>query len=293
MSSNRESSLYPVMSLLLGAGMWGVTWYPMRLLESNGLSGIWLALILYLAALVVSLPATAGAGGELIRKWRLFVPLALAGGWTNTAFVLAILDGNVMRVLLLFYLSPLWAVVLGWFMIGERVSRLSLATLLLAMAGALLLLWDPVSGMPWPRGFSDWLALSSGFAFALSNVLVRKDRAASLAAKSLSVWIGVAVLAAALILLFRIPVPAVSMAVGLGAIALGAIGILSMTVLVQYGVTHMPVHRSAVILLFELVTGAISQQLLTDEVMTATDWMGGALIVVAAYFSARAARNSG
>lgn len=285
MTSNRAS--YPVWSLLLGAGMWGVSWYPMRLLEGAGLSGIWLTLILYAAALLASLPWTWGATRELAREWRTLLPLALAGGWTNTAFVLAILDANVMRVLLLFYLSPVWAVILGWLLIGERISRLSFVTLALAMAGALMLLWDPISGVPWPQGFSDWLALSSGFAFALSNVLVRKARAASVAAKSFSIWLGVTVLTGAIILLFRIPVPIVSAAVALGAVALGAFGILVMTVLVQYGVTRMPVYRSAIILLFELVTGAISQQLLTDEMMTLVAWTGGALIVVAAYFSAR------
>lgn len=95
------------------------------------------------------------------------------------------------------------------------------------------------------------------------------------------------VLAYLLIALFRVPSPGVTFAITLSAIALGIFGILLMTVLVQYGVTHMPIHRSAVILLFELVTGAISQQLLTDEVMTATDWAGGLLIIIAAYISAR------
>jgi drug/metabolite transporter (DMT)-like permease len=40
-------------------------------------------------------------------------------------------------------------------------------------------------------------------------------------------------------------------------------------------------------LLFELVAGAVSQQLLSNEVMTLTEWLGGSLIVLAAYLSAR------
>lgn len=267
--------------------MWGVIWYPMRLLEARGLSGIWLALIIYFAALVASLPRTLRCVPEFPRHAGTLLPLALAGGWANIAFVLAILDGNVMRVLLLFYLSPVWAVLLGWIMLEERVSRLSLLTLVLAMCGAMMLLWDPTSGVPWPQSVADWLALSAGFAFALSNVLVRKGRAASIAAKALSVWIGVAGLAAVIIASYRVPVPNIAPAVFVAAAALGIFGILVMTILVQYGVTHMPVHRSAVILLFELVTGAISQQLLTEEVMTLIAWIGGALIVAAASVSSR------
>jgi drug/metabolite transporter (DMT)-like permease len=56
---------------------------------------------------------------------------------------------------------------------------------------------------------------------------------------------------------------------------------------VLYGVTRMPVHRSAVILLFELVVGAVSALLLTDEVVLLREWIGGAMIVSAAYLAAR------
>lgn len=286
MLSNQAPARAPVVALLLGAGMWGVIWYPMRLLEANGLNGIWLTLILYAAALLASLPRTAGCLREFVREHATLVPLAFAGGWTNIAFVLAILDGNVMRVLLLFYLAPVWTVILGWFLLRERVSRRTLVILGLAMSGALILLWNPLIGVPWPQTQSDWLALSAGMAFAASNVLVRKGQGASIGAKGLSVWVGVTILCLVIVTGFKIPVPEVTVAVMGAAVALGIGGILVMTLLVQYGVTHMPVHRSAVILLFELVAGAVSQQLLTDEIMTSVDWTGGALIVVGAYLAA-------
>lgn len=284
--SNPVPAGAPVVVLLLGAGLWGVIWYPMRLLETNGLDGIWLTLILYAAALVASLPWTAGSLREFVRERATLVPLAFAGGWTNIAFVLAILDGNVMRVLLLFYLSPVWTVILGRFLLRERISRRALIILGLAMSGALILLWNPLIGFPWPQTQSDWLALSAGLAFAASNVLVRKGQGASIGAKGLSVWVGVTILCLVMVTGFRLPLPDVALAVTGAAVALGIAGILVMTLFVQYGVTHMPVHRSAAILLFELVAGAVSQQLLTDEVMTAVDWFGGALIVVGAYLAA-------
>lgn len=290
MSSNDITPRYAVASLLVGAGLWGVIWYPMRLLEVAGLAGIWLTFIMYAAALVASLPRTAGCVREFIGGWRLLVPLAIAGGWTNTAFVLAILESNVLRVMLLFYLSPIWTVLLGWAMLDERIKAGSVMVLAVALVGATLLLWDPSTGGPWPSGFADWLALSAGMAFATSNVLTRKASGVRTETKSLSVWIGVAVISFAVIILFHVPRPTVETDILAGALALGVFGVLVMTLLVQYGVTHMPVHRSAVILLFELVTGAISQQLLTDETMTLIGWFGGALIVSAAWFAARTTR---
>lgn len=267
--------------------MWGVLWYPLRLLEAQGFYGVWLTFAIYTAAFVASLPRTARHLREFRTHPKLLGPLAVAAGCTNVAFVLAVLDGNVMRVLLLFYLSPLWTVILGWLMLAERPSGLSLFVLLLAMGGAVLMLWNPVLGIPWPQGHADWLAIASGLAFAVSNVLVRKGQQVTIAAKSASTWLGVMLLAAALIALLRLPAPPVGAIVVIEALALGVFGILIMTVLVLYGVTRMPVHRSAVILLFELVAGAVSQQLLTDEVMTLREWIGGGFIVIAAYFSAR------
>jgi drug/metabolite transporter (DMT)-like permease len=76
-----------------------------------------------------------------------------------------------------------------------------------------------------------------------------------------------------------------------GAIALGLLGIFSATLALVAGVEKMPVHRSATILLFELVAGAVSSQWLTDEVVTTLEWFGGGLIVLAAYLAARQAED--
>lgn len=289
MPSNDMPRSYSVAALLVGASLWGVIWYPMRLLESGGLGGIWLTLTLYAAALVASLPRTARAIPEFARHPALLTLLMLSAGWTNIAFVEAVLEGNILRVLLLFYLSPLWATLMGWLFLHERITRLGFASLAVAMAGALLMLWNPILGLPWPEGKPDWMALTSGFAFALSNVVTRKAQGVTIAAKVFSVWAGVTAVALIMIAGFSLPVPHPSAPVFAGAVALGVFGILLMTTLVQYGVTHMPVHRSAVIALVELVAGAVSQQLLTHEIVTMKEWIGGALIVAGAYLAARAA----
>jgi drug/metabolite transporter (DMT)-like permease len=78
----------------------------------------------------------------------------------------------------------------------------------------------------------------------------------------------------------------VNVATWTGAVALGWFGFLIMTLLVIYGVTHMPVHRSAVILLFELVVGAVSSLMLTDETVRTQEWIGGGLILLSAYLAA-------
>jgi len=289
--SSDSPPIYPAWCVFFGATLWGVVWYPMRLLEVGGLQGIWLTLILFGAALAASLPFTYRAFAQFLQAPLGLSVLAAAAGWTNIAFVEAVLHGNILRVLLLFYLSPLWATLMGWLFLREHVSRVAAASLAIALAGAMLMLWNPDIGAPWPQSSADWFALSSGFAFALSNVATRGVQSASVGTKLFCVGFGVSVMAATIIALVGAPLPSVSLGIFGGAVALGVFGILVMTLLVQYGVTHIPVYRSAVITFVELIAGAISQALLTDEVVSLREWIGGALIVLGAFLAARASAN--
>jgi len=213
--------------------------------------------------------------------------MMLAVGWCNVAFVLAILEGTVVRVLLLFYLSPLWALLLGWIILNEKPGRGGWLVFSLAIGGAVTMLWDTKIGLPWPSDRADWLAVSSGFAFSLANVIVRKTGELNIGIKSVASWLGVVIVAAVWIVLAGVQMPDVNVKVVSSAVMLGWFGFVIMTLTVIYGVSHMPVHRSAVILLFELVVGAVSSLLLTDEIVQPTEWAGGALILVSAYFAAR------
>jgi drug/metabolite transporter (DMT)-like permease len=285
-TAKQPHPLLPVASLLFTATLWGIVWYPLRLLEAQGLAGLWSATISYGAALAVCIWIF-GRDHRVLQENLLYLALmGLAAGWCNVAFIMAVLDGTVVRVLLLFYLSPFWAVCLGWLMLGERLDGMSLLVFFIAVCGAMIMLWDETIGMPWPRNEADWLAVSSGFAFALSNVYVRKMHHVGVWLKSVSSWLGVVIVAVVWIAFSQASLPEIGSGVVLAAIALGLCGFLVMTVAVQYGVSHMPLHRSAVILLFELVIGAVSSLLLTDEVVLVREWVGGAMIVSAAYLAA-------
>ena len=276
-----------MLSLLLSAVLWGIFWYPLRLLASHGLAGLWSTLLIYGSALAV---------GVIVMLWRrngirnhpmLFVVLACASGWCNVAFILAVLEGTVVRVILLFYLSPLWTVLLGRVILGEVLTARARVTMLCAMLGALIMLWDRKIGLPLPQNYADWLAISSGFAFALSNVMVRRLHDEDIWIKTVFAWLGVVILAAGWIVVVKQPWPDVADAVVWSAMGFGGFAMLCMTLLVLYGLTHMPAHRAAVLLLFELVAGAVSAQYLTDELVQMREWIGGLLILTAGYMAAR------
>ncbi len=288
MASNSQYNLLAVGALLLSSTLWGVLWFPMRFFEAQGLVGVWASLIMYFAAGLVALPWMIRGYRTLSGQWPLMVVLMLVSGWANIAFILAVIDGNVVRVLLLFFLSPLWTVILGRIFLNEQLGLLGAVTLLIAMIGAGLMLWRPDSGFLMISSMSDFYALTAGMAFAIGNVIVRKMHDIPAMAKAAAVWWGVVILAIVWIIFLDIDVPTVdSNWVYVQVAILGLLGMSVMTLAVQYGVSRMPVSRSAVILLFELVAGAVSAQLLTNEVVLPQEWLGGSLILLAGYLAAR------
>jgi len=287
-ASKHSAPVTPVISLLITATLWGISWYPLRVAASHGMTGIWTTLTIYAAALLLGCLVCWRNLQEFKHKPLLLGLIALANGWLNVSFILAVIDGHVVRVILLFYLSPLWSTLLGWLVLKERLGLWSLATLVVAMCGAMIMLWDVSLGIPWPQHYTDWLAISAGMAFSISNVTIRKLQNVSIRVKTVAAWFGVSVVALIWILLGNVAVPQVSVTVWVVTLLIGTSLIIVMTTTVQYGVTNMPVYRSAVILLFELVAGAVSAQWLSDEVIAPKEWIGGSLILIAGYFSARA-----
>lgn len=287
MSDHRLSSFLPVAALLLAASLWGVFWYPLRWLEEQGVAGLWAAYWIYAATLLVALPSLWRGRADVWRNPRALIIIALANGWCNVSFFLAVIDGNILRVLLLFYLSPLWTVVIARLFLRERPSSAAWMHLGLALAGGLVMLWEPGMGWPWPQTQADWLALSSGLTFAIGNVATRKVEAVPVSVKTGAAWSGCFVLAALWVTWAGVPAPDVAPSVVAGALALGLFGMVIMTSCALYGVSRLPAHRSAVIMLFELVVGAASQQWLTDEQVLPREWFGGAMILLAAWLTAR------
>lgn len=265
--------------------MWGVLWYPLRLMESMGLPGLWATLVIYVSAATIILAVAVIRRALLPSNGWLFCCLALASGWTNLSFILALLEGTVVRVLLLFYLSPVWTLLLARLFFDEPISKSSLLHLMLAFSGAIILLWTDEFDLAFSR--ADWLAIGSGFGFALTNVLVRKLGDVPIIYKMSSAFVGVIVLSMIGLLLNASPIPQPEPAAIAIGVVVGLLGMILMTYAAQYGVTHLPLHQSATLFLFEVPAGAISVAWLSAEVMSNREWIGGCLVMIAAWLSAR------
>jgi len=277
----------PTWALLLGATLWGVVWYPYRLLAAAGLDGIWSTVATYGAALLAGIAIFPREAARLRYAPPLAILMALAIGWSNLAYVLGVLQGEVMRVLLLFYLAPLWTVPLARLLLGERLDATGLFVMALAFAGAMTMLWKPELGVPWPTARAEWLGLAAGFLFALGNVLIRRLTTMTDAGKSIAIWAGVTFAALGYLPMSRVDASTARAAISSQSVLVGAVGLalVAMSLSLQYGLARIPATRAIVILLFELVVAAIAAYVLAGEALRPQEWIGGALIVSASLVS--------
>lgn len=283
-----------ILALLTGAIVWGLIWYPYRVLRFAGMPAEYSSALTYAIALALCVALFAGKLKKLRPKPILLV-LALAAGCSNVGFVLASVYGEVMRVVLLFYLAPVWTVLFARLLLGERLNLGGIGIVVLALAGAFVMLWQPAAGMPVPQNGAEWMAMGAGVAFALANVLVRKADTHGIEEKSF--WVlagcsGIGFIAAT----FSGASVAWPPAHGQDALLMLALMFLIGAVLlfanlvVQFGLSNTPANRAIVIYLFELVVAAVASWLLAGESMSVREWIGGTMIVGASLVSARLAQ---
>lgn len=279
------ASRLPVGLLLFSATLWGLSWWPLKAFAAMGLSGPALSLLSYgpvgLCGLYWLLRERAAWRPDA--RWVLL--LALVGGWANVAFVTALMRGDVVRVMLLFYLSPVWSVLGGRLFLGEPVGRRRLLAVALALAG----LWLVIGGagaFSAALSAADLLALSAGLAFAGNNLISRATPAVPMGTKTVVVFLGGALVSALMLVWQGLPLPALTLELT-GALLLYGFGWLVLAMASwQYGVTHLETGRAGVILITELVVAVVSVTLFGHERLLPGMWLGGLLIAAATVLEA-------
>lgn len=286
-AASDSTARHAVALLFFSATLWGLSWWPLKAFAAQGLDGPALSLLSYGPVALCGLVLL----WRQYAAWRdragLLLLLGLIGGSANVAFVTALMRGEVVRVMLLFYLSPVWSVLGGRLFLGERIGRRRLLAVALALAGLGAVLGG-AAAFDSALSTTDWLALASGMAFAGNNLLARATPTVPMSSKTVAVFLG-GTLTAVLMLAFEAQAPAwggLSAATLLGVLAYGFIWLGLAMVTWQYGVTHLETGRAAVILITELVVAVASSVLMGEEQLLPRTVLGALLIGAAALLEA-------
>jgi drug/metabolite transporter (DMT)-like permease len=155
--------------------VWGLFWIPLRTLESVGVTGLWATLIFYAAPMLLSLPV-------LVWRWRQTLDgglglqvTGIVAAFGLVLYSISVLYTDVIKAILLFYLTPIWSTLLARAVLGEPITLARWLAMALGIGGIVVIFGTDV-GLPLPRTVGDWLALASGVLWAVTAVRLRRER---------------------------------------------------------------------------------------------------------------------
>ncbi len=276
----------PVLALLGASVLWGLSWLPLKGLHTAGLdavsitAGAYGLLALLLTPLLLRQRAAWRGGGHYL------LLIAILGGAAILAFTTAMVYGEVVRAMVLFYLLPVWGVLGGKFFLRERVDVWRWLGVGLALIGAFLILGG-VRVLDAPPSWIDLVALLSGLFFAMNNLVFRAAQQVPVTSKLTAMFYGCALLALVLLITGVQSWPTqATLSSWLWLAGYAVCWLLAANFGSQWGVTHLEAGRASIIIIMELVTAVASATLIGGEFLAGTELVGGLLILAAALIEA-------
>lgn len=282
----------PIAALLFNALVWGLAWWPFQHMHQAGLHPLWATACMYAVVLLALLAWRPGILQQVRAHPQLWL-LALASGLNNVAFNWAVTIGDVVRVILLFYLMPAWAVLLAWRILGERPTPAALWRLALAFTGVVLVLLPegaPATRLLQNLSLADALALLGGFMFALTNVTLRRLHTVPGPARMFSMFGGCMLMALAVACIgLQVgvvePFPAVNSTWVVTGLLLAGVLMLGNWAL-QFGAARLAAGTTALVMLSEVAFASVSSALMGASTLGTRTLLGGALILLASLLAA-------
>ena len=173
MTVSREN--WAKLACLYAGAVWGLFWIPLRALEDVGLHRLWVTVVYFIVPTLCLLPIG-------IWRWKHFkvggVQLqitAMVSGGALLLYSTSIVYTEVVRAMLLFYLTPIWGTILARIFLGDAITPMRILTIAIAIIGMLTIFGLGVQ-FPMPQNVGDWMGIGSGILWAIAMVRLRVDQ---------------------------------------------------------------------------------------------------------------------
>ncbi len=272
-------------ALVMGGAMWGLYWIPVRFFSEQGLPGPWPGIVMYAATILALLPLLWPDRQSFVANWRTLVFSGMFTGAAFSLFTTSLGYTDVVRSILLFYLTPIWGTLLGLAFLGERLTWGRMLSLMLGVGGLLVVLGGG-SKLPLPQNFGDWLALISGITWAIGTLGLYRASGISAPGQVMAFVMGALLVSVASLLPAHLNS---DVALDTGTLvamtpfaALSVIYIIPMLFLTIWPATYLPPARVGLLLMSEVVVGLITAAIFAGEPFGIREGIGAVLIVSAA-----------
>jgi len=271
-------------ALAISAGAWGIYWLPQRILEEGGLTGGWGTIAQMIIGVILLLP---------IAIWRkmkgkttgLEIPLTgflIGGGFI--CYALSFLLTDVVRALILFYMTPIWTTIFEILFLKKRPGLERVLTLSLALGG-LWIVFSKQTIIPLPENSGDWLALAGGALFSAGLVrleLIKTDGVFPIIFSFFFFGSIFNIVAGFLLKEYLGPVPPIEafVSMALFLIIISVFYFIPTGIVIFWSPSKLGAGLCSILFLSEIVVGVITSSILTNEPFGWREITGSTLIVV-------------
>ena len=271
-------------ALAISAGAWGIYWLPQRILEEGGLTGGWGTIAQMVIGVLLLTP---------ISIWRKFkgrtsgLELPFTGFLIGSGFIcyaLSFLLTDVVRALILFYMTPVWTTIFEILFLKKRPGLERILTLLLALGG-LWIVFSKQTIFPLPENSGDWLAFAGGILFAGGMIrleVVKYDGVFPLIYSFFVYGAIFNIFAGFLLSEYLGPMPGIDAFVSMASflIIISVFYFIPTGIVILWSPSKLGAGLCSILFLSEIIVGVISSSILTDEPFGWREIIGSSMIVI-------------
>jgi len=271
------------LACLYAGAVWGLFWIPLRALEDTGLHGLWVTVVYFLVPTLCLVPIG-------IWRWKHFKVgglqlqiTAMLSGLALLLYTMSIVYTDVVRAILLFYLTPVWGTILARIFLRDAITPQRIFAMAIAVIGALTIFGLGLQ-FPVPQNVGDWMGVGAGMLWAIASLRINIYKNYSTIEMTLGFFFWSFIFSIVAALIFA-PLYVPSVAQTLPALPLLLIFMFLLIMPATYASLWGPKFLSpgVVGLLFmtEIMVGSISVALLSEELIGVREVTGILLITCA------------
>lgn len=301
----RNQPLFAKAAIAGGAGIWGLFWIPLRYLDSLGIKDFAaIGLISFFSCIAATVIAIAFRDFKAA-DIRNNLIVGVGFGLSMVLYFAGVLISDVIRVIFLFYLLPVWTTIFAKLIYGEPIGLLRTAAIGLALFGLSLLL-NEGTGFPFPQNAGDFCGLSAGIIWGLCLVFIRGKRTVGAFANTVAIFAFALLFSTALALIswfFDIQLSgtgtaSVNTLTGAGylnailfAFVFGVFVLWPAMIGQIWGARLVPAPTTALLTMTEILFASASATIMIGTSLSAVSLIGGGIIILAVLIDLRATWN--
>ena len=280
---------FPNLTVIVSCFFWGSYWIPLRYIDSDSNGSLWPIFFSFLLLSLLLLKPLVKTFYVIFYERNYFFFLGCLFAATGITFYSeSLLRGEIAKVVVLFYLCPIWGTIFAKIFLGNKLTLKRLLSIILGIIG-LEIMVGIEKGIIFPTSVVEWIALSAGLSWALGMTLFHLAKSTSGFEKTALTALIIPFVFLALCLVpdgrtLEMPNQLISVnVIYLWMILFAVVWLLPSILLTYFSVEVLDPGRINILLAFEVAVGFISASLLTNEIIGLRECLG-ALFVVSACF---------